>query len=158
MASIARVLLNRQCFKLAPLTRMKPGPILRMSTSSEARDTFDKNSPSPDSLILSDSCVERLKKICSAGSHLRIYVEGGGCSGFQYKFDLEEGGELAEDDVKIERDGATVVVDETSLDFLKGSTVDYHTELIRAAFRIVENPKAEQGCSCGASFSVKLEL
>ena len=66
--------------------------------------------------------------------------------------------ELSEDDVLIERDGAKVVIDETSLDFLKGSTLDYHTELIRAAFRIVENPKAEQGCSCGSSFSVKLDL
>ena len=76
----------------------------------------------------------------------------------QYKFELGEDPLVpAEDDRVFEREGARVVVDQTSLDFVKGSTIDYHRELIRAAFRIVDNPKAEEGCSCGASFSVKLE-
>ena len=70
-------------------------------------------------------------------------MEGGGCSGFQYKFDLESGS-LDEEDRSFERDGAKVVIDSTSLDYLNGSTVDYHTELIRSAFRIVDNPLAEQ--------------
>ena len=73
-----------------------------------------------------------------------LQVEGGGCSGFQYKFDFESGPVDEEDDRLFERDGAKVVIDSTSLEYLNGSTVDYHTELIRSAFRIVGNPLAEQ--------------
>ena len=90
---------------------------------------------------------------------LRVSVEGGGCSGFQYKLDLEEGELImGDEDVLVQRDGARVLVDQTSLDYLQGATVDYHVELIRAGFRITANPKAEGGCSCGASFNIKLDL
>jgi len=107
-------------------------------------------------ILLSDTCVKKLKEI-SDGQVLRVTVEGGGCSGFQYKFDFESGPVDEEDDRLFERDGAKVVIDSTSLEYLNGSTVDYHTELIRSAFRIVNNPLAEQGCSCGASFTIKLD-
>lgn len=83
-----------------------------------------------------------------------MVVEGGGCSGFQYKFELD--GEFdPETDRAFEKEGIQVIIDESSLEFLAGSVVEYHTELIRSAFRISANPNAEKGCSCGASFSVK---
>lgn len=104
---------------------------------------------------LSDSCVKRLEEICIDGSFLRVTVESGGCSGFQYKFDLDK--QLNEDDLTFGTDKAKVVIDEVSLEYCEGATVDYHTELIRAGFRILANPKAELGCSCGSSFSVKLD-
>lgn len=106
-------------------------------------------------LKLSDPCVKKLKEICQDGSFLRVIVEGGGCSGFQYKLEIDQ--TLNSDDLQFGTDGAKVVIDETSIEYINGSTVDYHEELIRAGFRIVDNPKAEGGCSCGASFNIKLD-
>ena len=86
-----------------------------------------------------------------AGSMLRVSVEGGGCSGFQYKFDVERS--QAADDVVISRDGATVLIDRISLGYLAGSEIDFVDDLIGAAFR-VNNPKATASCGCGTSFSL----
>ena len=108
-------------------------------------------------LKLSDSCVRRLQTILKDPSeNLRVFVEGGGCSGFQYKFTVESKQKLNPDqDQIVERDGVKVIVDKDSLELLKGSTIDYQEELIKSSFRIVNNPNAEQGCSCGTSFSIK---
>ncbi|XP_037946146.1 iron-sulfur cluster assembly 2 homolog, mitochondrial-like isoform X1 [Teleopsis dalmanni] len=106
-------------------------------------------------LLLSDSCIKRLREICQDGSFLRITVEGGGCSGFQYKFDLDT--KIQEDDLQFGEEKAKVVIDNVSLEYCTGATVDYHIELIRSGFRMMANPQAEQGCSCGASFSIKLD-
>ncbi|XP_049875739.1 uncharacterized protein LOC126373596 [Pectinophora gossypiella] len=140
----------------------KSRQLLRNTTKLYARQIFlystekPATSSSSEGIVLSDTCVKRLKELCDDNkTFLRLCVESGGCSGFQYKFDLDD--KLAEDDRVFERDGVKVVTDETSLELIKGSTIDYHTELIRSAFRVVKNPNADVGCSCGASFSIKLD-
>ena len=87
----------------------------------------------------------------SSGAMLRLSVMGGGCSGFQYKFDVDR--DQAEDDILIARDGITVLVDPVSLEYLAGSEIDYVDGLIGAAFK-VNNPKAKASCGCGTSFSL----
>ncbi len=82
---------------------------------------------------------------------MRVAVEGGGCSGFQYNFSFDE--QRNEDDLLIERDGAAVVVDATSLELLKGSELDYVEEMVGSSFQ-VKNPNATSSCGCGNSFSV----
>jgi iron-sulfur cluster assembly accessory protein len=86
-----------------------------------------------------------------APSMLRVAVTGGGCSGFQYNFTLDDA--LLDDDLVVERDGATVLIDPVSLDFLKGAEIDFTDDLIGAAFKI-NNPNATSSCGCGTSFSV----
>jgi len=86
-----------------------------------------------------------------SGAMLRISVQGGGCSGFQYKFDVDRS--QASDDVTIMRDGVTVLVDQVSLQYLAGSEIDFVDDLIGASFKI-NNPKAKASCGCGTSFSL----
>ena len=85
------------------------------------------------------------------GAMLRVSVEGGGCSGFQYKFDIERAQSV--DDLVITRDGATVLIDQVSLGYLDGSEIDFVDDLIGASFR-VNNPQATASCGCGTSFSI----
>jgi iron-sulfur cluster assembly accessory protein len=82
---------------------------------------------------------------------LRIAVDGGGCSGFQYGFDLVEA--VEPDDLMVECDGAAAVVDLVSLDLLRGSVIEFADELAAAEFR-VRNPNAKSSCGCGVSFSI----
>lgn len=82
---------------------------------------------------------------------LRVAVDGGGCSGFSYRFEFADAPNA--DDLLIERDGARVVIDEMSLEFLDGSEIDYSREIIGAAFKII-NPNATANCGCGTSFSI----
>lgn len=105
-------------------------------------------------MTLSPSAAARVALIAQKQGKpaiLRLSVEGGGCSGFQYKFELAETAEA--DDLVVERDGVTLVVDEISLELVAGSVVDYVESLGGAAFK-VENPQAASGCGCGSSFAV----
>jgi|SRR5215467_7103610 len=95
--------------------------------------------------------INEILKEDAGAAMLRVAVTGGGCSGFQYDFCLDDC--RAEDDLLIERDGARVLIDPVSLDFLKGAEIDFVEEMIGAAFR-VNNPNATSSCGCGTSFSV----
>jgi iron-sulfur cluster assembly accessory protein len=86
-----------------------------------------------------------------AGTMLRVSVEGGGCSGFQYRFDTEHS--RAEDDIVIERAGATVLIDPVSLNYMAGSEIDFVDDLIGSSFK-VNNPQATASCGCGTSFAL----
>ena len=94
--------------------------------------------------------TEILKKE-AAGSVLRVAVNGGGCSGFSYAFEIT--GDQAADDIVVARDAATIVIDPVSLDYLKGSEIDFVDDLIGQSFKI-RNPNATSSCGCGTSFSL----
>jgi iron-sulfur cluster assembly accessory protein len=102
---------------------------------------------------MSASAARRLSKILGAdeGAALRVSVKGGGCSGFQYAFDIEKA--RADDDLVIERDGAVILVDPVSLEYMKGSEVDFVDDLMGQSFK-VKNPNAIASCGCGVSFTV----
>ncbi len=106
------------------------------------------------SVGLSGAAAARIKSVVAdepAGAGLRVAVEGGGCSGFQYEIAVASGAEA--DDLVIERDGARLFIDPVSLPYLLGSEVDWVDELIGASFK-VKNPNAKTSCGCGVSFSV----
>ena len=103
---------------------------------------------------LTDSAARRIAYLASREaqpSMLRVAVLGGGCSGFQYNFDFDT--KRNDDDLVIERNGAAVLVDSTSLELLKGSELDYVEEMVGSSFQ-VKNPNATSSCGCGNSFSV----
>lgn len=105
-------------------------------------------------LTLSENAARRIKAIAASEGRplmLRVAVDGGGCSGFQYRFDLVD--TIEADDLKVERDGAAALVDVVSLALLKGSEIDFVDELAGAEFR-VRNPNAKSSCGCGVSFSI----
>ncbi len=106
------------------------------------------------SVTLSDSAAKRIAAIVSAEagkSALRVAVEGGGCSGFSYKFDLVEA--PAEDDIIVAKGDATVFIDKLSLIYMEGSQIDFVDNLLGQSFQI-NNPNAVASCGCGTSFSV----
>lgn len=106
-------------------------------------------------LELNPSAVEKIRDILAEENNpkikLRIFVQGGGCSGMQYGFTLDE--ETNEDDFTMDFDGVPLLVDSMSSQYLQGSTVDYKEDLMGAEFKII-NPNAQTSCGCGSSFSV----
>lgn len=108
----------------------------------------------PEGIVLAESAARRLAKLGAAEGRplmLRVAVDGGGCSGFQYRLELVETAEA--DDLLIERDGQTAVIDPVSVPFLKGSEIAFVDELAGAQF-VIRNPNAASSCGCGVSFSI----
>lgn len=104
---------------------------------------------------ISASAAKRVAEILKAetpGSALRVGVDGGGCSGFQYTYDIVAA-TPREDDVVLEKNGATVLVDSVSLEYLRGSTIDFVDDLMGSMFKI-HNPQATASCGCGTSFAI----
>ena len=115
-----------------------------------AAETFD-----PASINLSDRAVRKVQHLVAdegnAQLKLRVFITGGGCSGFQYGFTFDE--LVAEDDTTLQKDGVTLLVDPMSMQYLAGSVVDY-TEGLEGSRFIVDNPNATATCGCGSSFSI----
>jgi iron-sulfur cluster assembly accessory protein len=109
---------------------------------------------SAPAVVVTERAARRIAEIVAgepATPMLRVSVEGGGCSGFQYKFDLVGSGEA--DDLVIDTDGARVLIDPVSLGFLAGSQIDFVDDLIGSSFKI-NNPQATASCGCGTSFAI----
>lgn len=127
----------------------------QLNWASDPGMTRDYRRPAMTTAVtISDRAARRIGEILKGegtGAMLRISVEGGGCSGFQYKFDIDR--DRTDDDLVIEQDNAVVLVDSASQPFLAGSQVDFVDDLIGASFR-VNNPNATASCGCGTSFSI----
>ena len=124
-------------------------------TSHTSEDTMPDTTELQEALKIGDGAVTRIKQLIESEGNpdmkLRIGITGGGCSGFQYNFSLDD--KVNDDDVCYERDGITVLVDETSIPFVNGAVLDFKTDLMGAYFSM-DNPNASSTCGCGSSFSV----
>jgi iron-sulfur cluster assembly accessory protein len=122
---------------------------IEQPTSSDPVPQTEQNA-----VTVTERAALRVAKILageSEGKSLRISVDGGGCSGFSYKYDLVDSRE--NDDLVIQRDGATILIDPVSLPFLEGSEIDFVDDLMGQSFQI-NNPNATASCGCGTSFSI----
>ena len=106
-------------------------------------------------LSISDQAVERINQLLATKDNpdlmLRVYIQGGGCSGFQYGFQFDESQQ--EDDIAIEQSGIKLVVDMLSLQYLGGAEIDFKDDIMGSRF-LVNNPNASATCGCGSSFSI----
>lgn len=116
---------------------------------------LETQTPATDIIEVTDSAVCKVKELVAdedkANLHLRVYIVGGGCAGFQYGFAFTD--QVEDDDTVVSKQGIKIAVDPMSLQYLSGATVDYKNDLKGAHF-VVHNPNANTTCGCGSSFSV----
>jgi len=109
----------------------------------------------PDPLVFTDNAAKKVKELIdeegSPDLKLRVFVSGGGCSGFQYGFTFEE--EINDDDTQVNKDGVVLLIDPMSLQYLVGAEIDY-TDSLQGSQFVIRNPNAQTTCGCGSSFSV----
>jgi len=118
-------------------------------------NTTSTRDSGPPGIVFTDAAARKVQELIleerNPDLKLRVYISGGGCSGFQYGFSFDE--ERAEDDIAVENDGVTLLVDPLSFQYLMGAEVDYSESLQGAQF-VIRNPNASTTCGCGSSFSV----
>jgi len=120
--------------------------------------TITTTSATTPAFQVSDSCASRIAALSATRAtpqHLRVSVDAGGCSGFEYVFEVEDRELREADDVITTHNDEVVVTDPGSLSFLRGAKVDFVEEMIRSSFAVVENPNSESACGCGSSFALK---
>jgi iron-sulfur cluster assembly accessory protein len=164
---------TRRTMSMVTNTKVKDMPKAVPQEAGESSAPVGDSSASPDAaaatsteaVLVTDSCWKRIRSLASKKEksldelYLRVYVDSGGCSGFSYAFEISEE-ELEEDDIVFSEpatDGlaARVVIDEGSLEMLRGSSIDFVQEMIRSSFTVKDNPLSESACGCGSSFAVK---
>eukprot|EP00808_Paulinella_micropora_P007992 g35085.t1 len=152
-----RASLLRRCPSLAARPSILESSINNVNAHSKSSETAS-SSKSHEGLQLSPEFVERmleLRKKQGKENFLRVSVEGGGCSGMQYKYDLVD--DIADDDKVFTRDGVSAIVDPVSLPYMNGAVLTFEDQLIggtgRSAFTVIDNPNIESSCGCNVSFS-----
>lgn len=127
-----------------------------MTTTAQDITPVQDLTPPGAALFFTSNAAHKVSELIAEEGNpelkLRVYVSGGGCSGFQYGFSFEEA--MAEDDTSVVTDGVTLLVDPTSLQYLGGAEIDYQEGLEGSRF-VIKNPNATSSCSCGSSFSVE---
>jgi iron-sulfur cluster insertion protein len=125
-----------------------------MSALAETPNTIPADEPPPP-LVFTDSAASKVRELVDEEGNpdlkLRVFVQGGGCSGFQYGFTFDEA--VNDDDTQMQKNGVTLLIDSMSLQYLMGAEIDYKEDLQGAQF-VIKNPNATTTCGCGSSFSV----
>ncbi|KAI8879546.1 hypothetical protein K501DRAFT_325437 [Backusella circina FSU 941] len=153
---------------IKPTTRVIPSKFtldhgrlgaIRFYTTQIPSSVAIKAASIENGIDISEKAVKQLNQIYSRDNDteqlLRVLVDSGGCHGYQNKMELTK--EVQEDDVVFEKEGAKVVIDAVSLQFLRGSVVDYVQELIGSTFQVVDNPNAKHSCGCNISYDIDLD-